>query len=121
MSGSMIKRHIENIIPSSLANFPVVLLTGARQVGKSTIIEHLRQQGTIDHAVTLDDFLALESARTNPAGFLEQFPGKIAIDEIQRAPDLLIAIKKQVDENRQPGRFFLTGSANLLSYPGVTE
>lgn len=117
----MIRRHLENIIPSSLATFPVVLLTGARQVGKSTLIEHLHQQGIIHHIVTLDDFMALESARRDPDGFLAQFPGKIAIDEIQRAPNLLLAIKKLVDQKREPGRFFLTGSANILSYPGVTE
>ena len=117
----MIKRHLEHIIPSSLASFPVVLLTGARQVGKSTLVKHLQQQGAIRHIITLDDYMALESARRDPEGFLTQFPGSLAIDEVQRAPDLLVAIKKMVDEKRQPGRFFLTGSANILSYPGITE
>lgn len=117
----MVRRHLETIIPSSLATFPVVLLTGARQVGKSTLVEHLHQQGFVQHIVSLDDLLALESARRDPEGFLSQFSGKVAIDEIQRAPQLLVTIKKLVDQNREPGRFLLTGSANILSYPGVTE
>lgn len=97
------------------------MINGARQVGKSTLVETINKQGIIDHYVTLDDIENLESARTDPDGFISQFEGSIAIDEVQKAPDLLRAIKRSIDKKRIPGRFLLTGSANILSYPGVVE
>ncbi len=117
----MIKRYISQFIKDSLKDFPAVLISGARQVGKSTLAHQLKEEGIIDHYLALDDINNLESALTNPDGFINQFQGSIAIDEIQRAPDLLRAIKKSIDEERRPGRFLLTGSANILSYPGVNE
>lgn len=117
----MIERQIITSIIESLKDFPGVLLNGARQTGKSTIAELLRDNGLIDNYATLDDLENLESAKNNPDGFINQFTGSLAIDEVQRTPDLLRAIKKSIDQNKKPGRFLLTGSANLLSYPGVTE
>lgn len=117
----MIERHISKFIKDSLQDFPAVLINGARQVGKSTLADQLKKEGLIDYYITLDDIGHLESARNDPDGFINQFEGSLAIDEVQRAPDLLRAIKKSIDQNRQPGRFLLTGSANILSYPGVTE
>ncbi len=117
----MIIRHIHDFIKQSLLDFPAVLLNGARQVGKSTLAHQLQKIGIIDRYVTLDDLTVLRAAHTDPDGFLQQFQGSVAIDEVQRAPDLLRAIKKRIDEDRHPGRFLLTGSANVLSYPGVSE
>lgn len=117
----MIKRHILDCIVESLKDFPAVLLNGARQVGKSTLAEEICDKKIIDHYLTLDDIENLESARSDPDGFINQFEGSIAIDEVQKAPDLLRAIKRSIDKKRTPGRFLLTGSANILSYPGVIE
>lgn len=98
----------------------VVLLAGARQCGKTTLARALHQpQGVIYR--TLDDVALLAAARADPHGFVAHGDGLMVIDEIQRAPSLLLAIKKEVDENPTPGRFLLTGSANIQSSPGVTE
>ncbi len=118
---NMIVRHIHNFIRQSMLDFPAVLLNGARQVGKSTLAHQLQKTGVIDRYVTLDDLTTLRVALVDPDGFLQQFQGPVAIDEIQRAPDLLRAVKKRIDEDRKPGQFLLTGSANVLSYPGVSE
>jgi predicted AAA+ superfamily ATPase len=117
----MIRRYITGLVAQSLQKFPSVLLNGARQVGKSTLALQLQKEGLIKEYVTLDDLSILEIARRNPEGFIAQFKDSVAIDEIQRAPDLLIAIKRAIDTDRKPGRFLLTGSANLLSWPKVTE
>ena len=117
----MIKRHIIPLVKESLVNFPAVLINGARQVGKSTLTEQLKEENIIHTYVTLDDLATLEAATLDPDGFLTQFRDSVAIDEIQRAPDLLRALKKSIDEDRRPGRFLLTGSANVLSHRGVSE
>jgi len=118
---SMIKRHITNFVKQSFAEFPAVLINGSRQVGKSTLVQQLASEGVVKHYITLDDFSQLEAAKKDPQGFINSFDFPLAIDEIQRAPDLLRAIKKSIDENRKPGRFLLTGSANIFSYPGTSE
>ncbi len=118
---NMVKRHITSLVQQSLNDFPSVLLNGARQVGKSTLAQQLVAEGLFDDYVTLDDLLVLEAAETDPEGFISQYPGKIVVDEIQRVPKLLIAIKKKIDEDPRPGRYLLTGSANVLSYPKVAE
>lgn len=117
----MIRRAISQFIEDSLKDFPAVLINGARQVGKSTLALMLKENGIIEYYVTLDDIGTWESARNDPDGFINQFKGSLAIDELQRVPDLMRAIKKSIDEDRRPGRFLLTGSANILSYPGVNE
>ena len=118
----MIKRRIETLVCESLKDFPIVLINGARQVGKSTLAKSLQKQGIIEEYVTLDDVNALGVAQSSPLSFLKTFhEARVAIDEVQRAPELLLAIKRIVDEDRVPGRFLLTGSANILSYPKVSE
>jgi hypothetical protein len=111
----MVKRHLEDLIPSSLATFPAVLLVGARQVGKSTLVEHLYHKGLIQHMVTLDDLLALESARRDPEGFYPNFPEKSPLMKFNGLLNCFWQSKKSIDQNREPGRFLLTGSANVLS------
>ena len=114
-------RHLTTRVHDALADTPVVLLQGARQVGKSTLAQDLVRHGRLDRYVTLDDLTTLSAARGDPAGFLAGFEGSVAIDEVQRAPELLLAIKAAVDRDRRPGRFLLTGSANVLQLPRVAD
>jgi uncharacterized protein len=102
----------------ALEDTPVVLVTGPRQCGKTTLVRDLTANER--EFLTLDDDTVLAAARSDPAGMLRNL-NKCTIDEVQRAPGLLRAIKKSVDENRRPGRFLLTGSANLLTVPQVSE
>lgn len=117
----MIERHIIALIKQSLKRFPAVLLIGPRQVGKSTVAKQLVDEQIIKSYVTLDDLTVLQAATTDPDGFLQGFSESIALDEIQRVPDLMRALKKRIDEDRKPGQFLLTGSANILAYPEVSE
>lgn len=118
---NMITRQIAPQIKQSLANFPAVLLIGARQSGKSTVAESLVDEGLLQHYFTLDDVSILEAVKTDPDDFLSTITVPVALDEIQRAPDLMRALKLTIDGNRRAGRFLLTGSANILSYPQVAE
>lgn len=118
----MFRRHLEDSVRAALADRPVVLLHGARQVGKSTLVRTLAESERPPRRyLTLDDPAVLAAARNDPDGFLSGLEGPIAIDEVQRAPDLLRAIKVIVDASRTPGRFLLTGSANVLLLPRVSE
>lgn len=117
----MINRHIIPFVKQSLKDFSAVLIIGARQVGKSTVVKQLYNEGIFKSYITLDDISQLEAATNDPHGFIKNAHYPLAIDEIQRAPDLLKAIKKSIDEDKAPGRFLLTGSANIFSYPGVSE
>lgn len=117
----MLQRHLEPLVLDSLKNFPVVLLTGARQVGKSTLVEALCRKKWKAAYLTLDDRNLLDMALTDPDGLIASREGPLAIDEVQKAPDLLRAIKLSVDRNRKPGRFLLTGSANILMLKSVSE
>ncbi len=117
----MIKRHIASDILDSLRHFPVVLLTGARQVGKSTLAEMLSKTRWKAAYLTLDSRVVLDAALTDPDGFISGTPVPAIIDEVQRAPDLMRAIKGVVDRDRRPGQFLLTGSANLMTLQKVSE
>lgn len=117
----MIKRHITSFIKQSLKDFSAVLIIGARQVGKSTVVKQLYNEGIFKSYITLDDISQLEAATKDPHGFIKNLNYPVAIDEIQRVPDLLKAIKKSIDEDKSPGRFLLTGSANIFSYPRISE
>ena len=92
---------------------------GPRQAGKTTLVRHIAAQQGLRY-LTLDDGLTLLSAREDPVGMVRSLD-RAVIDEIQRAPQLLLAIKKSVDEDRRPGRFLLTGSANLMALPTVAD
>jgi predicted AAA+ superfamily ATPase len=112
-------RWQEDTIKKALAKRRVVILAGARQCGKTTLAKDFKRQDTIYR--TLDDTLLLNAAQNDPRGFIRHGDELMIIDEVQRAPILLPAIKKDVDENQTVGRFLLTGSANIQSLPGVTE
>jgi predicted AAA+ superfamily ATPase len=101
-----------------MADTPVVLVNGPRQCGKTTLVRTLT--GPDRTYLTLDDDTTLNSVRADPTGLIRDID-EATIDEVQRAPDLLRAIKRSVDEDRRPGRFLLTGSANILTIPTVAE
>ena len=114
-----IHRTLERAFLSASDHFPVMLVNGARQVGKTTLLRHLC--GEERTYVTLDDPLVLELARRDPSLFLQRYPGQVLIDEIQYAPGLLPLIKMAVDEDRRPGRFWLTGSQHFHLMKSASE
>lgn len=111
-------RFLVNKLQEALSDTPVVMISGPRQSGKSTLIQQVAMQDR--KYITLDDVNLLDIARNDPIGLIRGV-NFLAIDEIQRAPELLLAIKKSVDEDRRPGRFLLTGSANILTMPKLSE
>lgn len=114
----MFKRFVERQAEEALSDTPVVLIVGPRRAGKTTLVRKMGEAGRT--YITLDDQTVLDAAQSDPAGFIRGLD-KAIIDEIQRAPDLLLAIKKMVDEDYRPGRFLLTGSANVLTLPRVAD
>lgn len=114
----MFERFVERRAEEALSDTPVVLIVGPRRAGKTTLVRKMGESGRT--YITLDDQTVLEAAQSDPAGFIRGLDRAI-IDEIQRAPDLLLAIKKTVDEDYRPGRFLLTGSANVLTLPRVSD
>ncbi|MCX6061157.1 MAG: ATP-binding protein [Campylobacterales bacterium] len=105
----MLERSIEILVTTALSISPIVLLKGSRQVGKSTLSTHLKL-----HYVVLDDISIRLSVKEDPIRFIQRLPKPACIDEIQKAPELLEALKLYVDANRRNGDFLLTGSANIL-------
>ena len=115
-------RHIAPLLTDALSDTPVVLINGARQSGKSTLAQaQLTSSGAPRPYLTLDDAVVLNAAKSDPAGFINGLQGDITLDEVQRVPELFLAIKAAVDRQRQPGRFLLTGSADVLLLPGIAD
>ncbi len=114
----MYPRWIEKRIREELADTRVVLLAGPRQAGKTTLAKKVATEQA--SFLTLDDTTVLNAAKSDPVGFIRGLD-RATIDEIQRAPELLLAIKRSVDEDPRPGRFLLTGSANIMAIPQVAD
>lgn len=116
-----IDRHAKPRVLEALDDTRIVVVQGARQVGKTTLVRDV----TADRGgrlVTLDDDLTRAAAQADHHGFLAQFPdGTLAIDEVQRVPELVLALKLAVDRDPRPGGFLLTGSANLLRLPAMQD
>lgn len=115
-----IKRSLEKIVTQVTTEYPVVLVTGPRQVGKTTMLQKL-MEGTDRAYVTLDDLNERNLAKTDPEMFLQLHKPPVLIDEVQYAPELFTYIKVYVDKNHQPGAFWLTGSQVFKLMRGVQE
>lgn len=112
-------RTIEPILKKSIQEFPVVALMGPRQVGKSTVLKHCFAEGY--EYLTFDDFSLRSLAKSDPALFIRNHPGRLILDEIQYVPELLPEIKMAVDSGAKPGRFILTGSQQYNLIRGMKE
>lgn len=117
-----ITRHMEKSVMELNEQYPVLLLTGPRQVGKTTMLEHLIEvEGKGRKKVSLDDLTLRELAKTDPKMFFQLYQPPLLIDEVQYAPELFPYIKIMVDERHQPGDFWLTGSQLFKMMEGVQE
>ncbi|HEY8191140.1 MAG TPA: AAA family ATPase, partial [Alphaproteobacteria bacterium] len=115
------RRWQEQSLRRTLTSRRVVMLTGPRQCGKTTLVRKQASDNTLYR--TLDDMATRQAAEKDPHLFVSYAPekGALIIDEIQKAPDLLPAIKKIVDQSNRSGQFLITGSANILNLPTVQE
>jgi uncharacterized protein len=116
-----IARAITPRLLTALGDTPAVMLVGPRQAGKSTLVQSLADGPHPARYLSLDDLRTLEAAHRDPVGLIESADGPLIIDEIQRAPELLYPIKAAIDRDRRPGRFILTGSAQVMLLPKVSE
>jgi uncharacterized protein len=117
-SRGLFPRFAADVVSTALRDTPVVMVIGPRQCGKTTLVRDL--VAAEREFITMDDDTVLEAARSDPTGLVRGLD-RTTIDEVQRTPDLLRAIKRSVDEDRRAGRFLLTGSANILALPQVSE
>lgn len=115
-----IKRNLEKVVAQVTKEYPVVLVTGPRQVGKTTMLQKL-MEGTDRGYVTLDDLNDRSLAKNDPELFLQLHKPPVLIDEVQYAPELFTYIKKYADKNHEPGAFWLTGSQVFKLMRGVQE
>lgn len=114
----ILPRNIQSSIEEALKDTPVVAVLGPRQVGKSTLVRSMAPERAY---INLDEEPYADTAHSDPEGFIAGLPEFVTLDEVQRVPELIPAIKTSVDRNRKPGRFLLTGSANLLLLPHLSE
>ena len=115
----MYKRWQEKVLKLALNNRRVVILSGARQCGKTTTSKIMVDKNATYR--TLDDSTLFQAANNDPQGFVKLSKGTMIIDEIQRVPELITAIKKAVDENTRYGQYLITGSVNIQTLPTVKE
>src|SRR5438094_238694 len=117
----MKRRNLTPQILDALRDTLVVYLQVPRKAGKSTLAQALRDDGYDAEYFTLDDAATLAAAQSDPDGFVSGLPERVILDEVQRVPELFRAIKRSVDAKRKPGRFLLTGSAQALVLPKLSE
>ncbi len=116
--GRYYTRHLEDEVKRLARKFKVILILGARQVGKSSLLEHLFPEAKV---VVFDPIEDLYNARRDPDLFLNAYPPPLILDEVQYAPELLAALKRRVDQSDAKGQYFLTGSQNLSVLKTVAE
>ncbi len=117
----MIRRNVTHYLLQALMDTPVVLVNGARQTGKSTLVQSPELTERSRQYLTFDDPGVLAAAKRDPNGFVAGLTAPVTLDEVQHVPELFPAIKVAVDRKREPGRFLLTGSANVLLLPKLSE
>jgi uncharacterized protein len=117
----MIERRVRKQILEASADSRVTMIVGPRQAGKTTLVRELAAGALPMSYVTLDEAGARRAAADDPVGFVAGLDRPVAIDEVQRVPELLLEIKRVVDRDQRPGQFLLTGSARVLSLPGVAD
>jgi predicted AAA+ superfamily ATPase len=113
-------RYLRARVIEALADTPVVLIHGPRQCGKTTLARLVGDEGKFAY-YTFDDDVQRAAAQTDPIGFVADLPERVILDEVQRVPELFISLKAEVDNRREPGRFILTGSANVLLVPRLGD
>jgi predicted AAA+ superfamily ATPase len=118
---AMFRRNLTGQLIEALADTPAVLVNGARQTGKSTLVQSKEVAEDGRHYLTFDDPGVLAAARSDPNGFLAGLPLPVTLDEVQHVPELFPVIKAAIDRRRQPGQFLLTGSANVMLLPKISE
>ena len=116
----MYQRHSETRLLEALEDSPVVLVHGPRQCGKTTLAHTVGER--LGYAyLSFDDNVVREAASADPEGFVADLPERVVLDEVQRVPQLFLALKRTVDERRTPGRFLLTGSSHVLTVPKLAD
>ena len=118
---NMLRRHITDRLLDGLADTPAVLVNGARQTGKSTLVQSSDLSAQNRQYLTFDDPGILAAAKRDPNGFVAGLNAPVTLDEVQHVPELFPVIKAAIDRKRQPGRFLLTGSANVMLLPKLSE
>ncbi|MDD4355790.1 MAG: ATP-binding protein [Smithellaceae bacterium] len=119
-NNNLYPRYLQPRIMDALADSPVVLIHGPRQCGKTTLA---RQVGDVERFTYLsfDDDVQREAAKGDPVGYVADLPERVILDEVQRVPELFTSLKVRIDARRKPGRFILTGSANVLLVPKLAD
>ncbi|MCL2804299.1 MAG: ATP-binding protein, partial [Micrococcales bacterium] len=113
MAKELVERWAKQQVIEAMGDTRVVFVMGARQVGKSTLVTECALEMALPPIVTLDNKASRDAALADPTGFLAGLPRPAVLDEVQRAPDLLLAVKQAVDQDNAPGQFILTGSSNV--------
>lgn len=121
MSRRFIDRNIRPSLVEALGEARAVCLLGARQSGKSTLARAIAAEEHPAEYLTLDDDATRQAALADPTGFIAGRSGPAVIDEVQRAPDLMLAIKERLDTNDERGQFLLAGSANIVTLPSIAD
>ncbi|MBO0767657.1 MAG: ATP-binding protein [Solirubrobacterales bacterium] len=121
MPERFIPRGVHGLVLEALADTRVVVILGARQVGKSTLVGQIAREDRPAKVFTLDDHETRVAATEDPTGFIASLTPPVVVDEIQHSPELLLAIKARVDRDPSAGQFLLTGSANLLTAPRIAD
>ena len=117
----MLNRALQGHIETALQDTPVVFINGPRQSGKTTLARQIVEKADDGRLLSLDDPTVLAAATEDPAGFIEGLSGFVVIDEVQRAPELFLPLKLVIDREQVPGRFLLTGSADVLLLPNLAD
>ena len=117
---ALYRRYAEIPLVEALADSPAVLVNGPRQCGKTTLVRLVGEPRGYQF-ISFDDDVARAAAETDPAGFVAGLPERVILDEVQRVPSLFTALKREIDRDRIPGRFLLTGSSQVLLLPSLSD